>query len=462
MSTQTSQRKLDMLHGSIWNKIPQFALPVAATAILEQLFNASDVAVVGNFTGADRTLAVAAVGSNSSIISLIVNLFIGIALGTNVVIAHAIGHGDRASVEKAVHTSILASLLGGAAVTVFGELIAAPLLAALQVPEDVFPLALLYLRIYLLGMPVILLYNFESAIFRSVGETKIPLAALAASGVLNVILNLFFVIVLHMTVNGVAIATVVSNAVSSLILYRKLRTTSLEIRVEPHRLKIDLSILKRILQIGLPAGIQSAVFSAANIVIQSAINSLGTVVMAASSAAYNIEIFTYDILNSFSQACTTFVGQNFGAGQIKRCRKTLALCLGEGVFILSLAIGAILFWGKPLLSIFNSDPEVVETGYIRLMLIVTAHIFSLLYEVTSGYLRGFGISLVPAALTTLCICGIRIAWIQLVFPQDPTFRTIMTVYPVSLAATALAMFAALLYYRPARRFRAIQKAGSSQ
>ena len=163
-----------MLHGSIWNKIPQFALPVAATAILEQLFNASDVAVVGNFTGADRTLAVAAVGSNSSIISLIVNLFIGIALGTNVVIAHAIGHGDRASVEKAVHTSILASLLGGAAVTVFGELIAAPLLAALQVPEDVFPLALLYLRIYLLGMPVILLYNFESAIFRSVGETKSP------------------------------------------------------------------------------------------------------------------------------------------------------------------------------------------------------------------------------------------------------------------------------------------------
>ena len=428
---------------------------MAATAILEQLFNASDVAVVGNFTGADRTLAVAAVGSNSSIISLIVNLFIGIALGTNVVIAHAIGHGDRASVEKAVHTSILASLLGGAAVTVFGELIAAPLLAALQVPEDVFPLALLYLRIYLLGMPVILLYNFESAIFRSVGETKIPLAALAASGVLNVILNLFFVIVLHMTVNGVAIATVVSNAVSSLILYRRLRTTSLEIRVEPHRLKIDLSILKRILQIGLPAGIQSAVFSAANIVIQSAINSLGTVVMAASSAAYNIEIFTYDILNSFSQACTTFVGQNFGAGQIKRCRKTLALCLGEGVFILSLAIGAILFWGKPLLSIFNSDPD-------RLMLIVTAHIFSLLYEVTSGYLRGFGISLVPAALTTLCICGIRIAWIQLVFPQDPTFRTIMTVYPVSLAATALAMFAALLYYRPARRFRAIQKAGSSQ
>ena len=216
-----------MLHGPIWNKIPQFALPVAATAILEQLFNASDVAVVGNFTGAESTLAVAAVGSNSSIISLIVNLFIGIALGSNVVIAHAIGHGDKASVHKAVHTSIVAAVLGGAAVTIIGELIAAPLLGLLHVPDEVFPLALLYLRIYLLGMPVILLYNFEAAIFRSVGETKIPLLALAASGVLNVILNLFFVIVLHMTVNGVATATVISNAVSSLILYKRLRTTTL-------------------------------------------------------------------------------------------------------------------------------------------------------------------------------------------------------------------------------------------
>lgn len=456
MKTETRQRQLDMLHGSIWNKIPQFALPVAATAILEQLFNASDVAVVGNFTGAESTIAVAAVGSNSPIIGLIVNLFIGIALGTNVVIAHAIGYGDRASVEKAVHTSIVASLFGGAGVAVLGELAAAPLLTMLHVPADVFPMALLYLRIYFLGMPVILLYNFEAAIFRSVGETRIPLIALAGSGVLNVSLNLFFVIVLHMTVNGVAIATVISNAVSSVLLYRKLRRTTLEIHVEPHKLHIDPAILKRILQIGLPAGIQSAVFSFANIVVQSAINSLGTVVMAASSAAYNIEIITYDILNSFSQACTTFTGQNFGAGKPQRCKRVLALCLGEGMLILALAIGAILFFGKPLLSIFNRDPQVIETGYIRLMLIVTAHAFSLIYEVLSGYLRGFGISLVPAALTTLCICGIRISWIRLVFPKDPTFRTIMTVYPVSLSLTALAMLAALLYYRPARKFAALQ------
>ena len=196
MSAQAQKRQLDMLHGSIWDKLPRFALPVAATAILEQLFNASDVAVVGNFTGAERTAAVAAVGANSPIIGLIVNLFIGIALGTNVVIAHAIGHGDKDAVTKAVHTSVLMSVLGGALVALLGELAAAPLLGLLNVPEDVFPLALLYLRIYLAGMPVILLYNFEAAIFRSVGETKIPLIALLASGVLNVALNLFFVAVL--------------------------------------------------------------------------------------------------------------------------------------------------------------------------------------------------------------------------------------------------------------------------
>lgn len=254
------KKQLDMLHGPIWNKIPQFALPVAATAILEQLFNASDIAVVGNFTGAGHTIAVAAVGANSPLIGLIVNLFIGIAVGTNVVIAHAIGHGNKEDVRKAVHTSVLLALLGGMLVAVAGELIAAPVLSLLNVPEDVFPLALLYLRIYLAGMPVILLYNFEAAIFRSVGETKIPLMALLASGILNVILNLFFVAVLHMTVNGVAIATVISNAVSSVLLYRKLRQTTQDIHLDPKLLRIDIGILKRILQIGLPAGVQSAVF----------------------------------------------------------------------------------------------------------------------------------------------------------------------------------------------------------
>ena len=248
MNNAREKRTLDMIHGSIWNKIPRFALPIAATAILEQLFNASDVAVVGNFTGDAKTVSVAAVGANSPIISLIVNLFIGIALGTNVVIANAIGRNDRDTVRKTLHTSVLVAIFGGIFVAFLGEA-AAPLRGMLNVPEDVFPLALLYLRIYLIGMPVILLYNFEAAIFRSVGDTKTPLAALAFSGVLNVLLNLFFVAVLHMTVNGVAIATVISNAISSVLLFIKLRCANGIIHLEAKELKIDSASLKNILRI---------------------------------------------------------------------------------------------------------------------------------------------------------------------------------------------------------------------
>ncbi len=441
-----------MLNGPIWNKLPQFALPVAATAILGQLFNAADIAVVGNFTGAEKTIAVAAVGANSSVIGLIINLFIGIGLGCNVVIAHAIGRGDRDAVHKAVHTSVVVAVIGGILVGLLGQLIAAPLLGMLNVPDEVFPLALLYLRIYLIGLPVILLYNFEAAIFRSVGETKTPLVALTISGCLNVALNLFFVAVLNMSVSGVAIATVISNAVSSVILFVKLRRTELDIHLDPKKLRIDMQILGRILRIGLPAGVQSSLFAVSNIVIQSAINSLGTVVMAASSAAFNIEIFTFDIIDAFSQACTTFVGQNYGAGKIDRCKKTLKLCMLEGLIALVTAIAILLFFGKPLLSIFNNDPEVVETGYIRMMYVMFSHVFNLLYNVMSGYLRGFSISLTPAILTMLGVCGVRIAWIHYVFPLSATFKTIMIAYPVSLGITALMIFAALMYYRPSKRF----------
>lgn len=458
MKEATRRQRLDMLNGPIWNKLPQFALPVAATAILGQLFNAADIAVVGNFTGAEKTVAVAAVGANSAVIGLIINLFIGIALGCNVVIAHAIGRGDRDAVQRAVHTSVVVAVIGGIIVGLLGQLIAAPLLGMLNVPDEVFPLALLYLRIYLVGLPVILLYNFEAAIFRSVGETRVPLVALTISGILNVVLNLFFVAVLNMSVSGVAIATVISNVVSSVILFVKLRRTELDIHLDLKKLRIDLPILRRILAIGLPAGVQSSLFSVSNIVIQSAINSLGTVVMAASSAAFNIEILTFDILDAFSQACTTFVGQNYGAGKIDRCKKTLRLCMLEGLAALVAAIAILLFFGKPLLSIFNNDPEVVETGYIRLMYVMFSHIFNLLYNVMSGYLRGFSISLAPAILTMLGVCGVRIAWIHYVFPLSPTFKTIMIAYPVSLGITALMIFAALLYCRPSKRFAGTREA----
>lgn len=452
MEKELKKQKLDMLNGSIWNKLPVFALPIAATGILEQLFNASDIAIVGNFAQTDKTAAVAAVGANSPIIGLILNLFIGIALGANVVIANAIGRDDKQTVQKAVHTSMVVSVIGGVLVAIIGELIAEPLLTVLNVPDDVLELALLYLRIYFLGMPVILLYNFEAAIFRSIGETKMPLIALTLSGILNVLLNLFFVIVLKMSVNGVATATVLANVVSAGILYIKLVKSDKYIKVEFKKLRIDGKVFAKIMQIGLPAGIQSAVFAVANIVIQGAINSLGTVVIAASSAAFNIEIIAYNVMNSFSQACTTFVGQNFGANKIDRCKKTLFLCLIEDAIASGTAILIVLITGKFLLSIFNNDPEVIEIGYTRLVIIFIAYIFSMLYEVMSGYLRGFGFSLVPAILTTVGVCVLRIIWINTVFPANRTFVTIMTAYPVSLATTALLIFIALIIYRPSKRF----------
>lgn len=408
MGERIKAKKLDLLNGPIWNKIPQFALPVAATGILEQLFNASDIAIVGNFASTDRTVAIAAVGANSPIIGMILNLFIGISLGTNVVIANAIGRRDD-------------------------------------------------IRIYLVGMPVIFLYNFEAAIFRSVGDTKVPLQALALSGMLNVVLNLFFVVLVGRSVDGVAIATVISNAVSALILFFRLLRTDKWIRLQPTKLRISGECLGQILRIGLPAGIQSAVFNLANIVIQSAINSLGTLVIAASSAAYNIEILVYYMFNSFSQACTTFVGQNYGAGQIRRCRRTLLLCLLEDCVVSIFSIIVILSSGRFLLSLFNSDPQVIELGYTRLVLIFIAYLFSMLYEVMSGYLRGFGISTVPAILTILGVCGVRIAWVYAVFPKDRTFHTIMMAYPASLATTAVLIFIALMIYRPSRRYKELEK-----
>ena len=417
MNNTEKRPKLDMLNGSIWNKIPQYALPVAATGILEQLFNASDIAIVGNFTGSQSTASVAAVGANSPLIGLILNLFIGIALGANVVIANAVGRKDKKQIHDAVHTSIVAALLGGVLLAILGELLVSTILQQLNVPAEVFPLALRYMRIYLIGMPAILLYNFESAVFRSVGETKMPLIALAFSGVLNVLLNLFFVIVCHRNVDGVAIATVISNVVSSCFLFYKLLKTDKFIHVDIKDLRIEMATFRKILKIGLPAGIQSAVFAIANIVIQAAINSLGTIVIAASSAAFNIEIFAYYIMNSFSQACTTFVGQNYGARQMKRCKKTLALCLIEDVIASAAAILIILFVGRQLLAIFNHDPQVIELGYTRLLL----------------------------------VCGVRIAWVYGVFPSSRTFHTLMMAYPISLSVTAVLIFIALIVYRPSKK-----------
>lgn len=438
-----------ILTGSLWRSIPLFAFPVAATSILEQLSNLIATVVIGQLSGADGTLGMAAVGANTPVTSLILNLFIGISLGSNVVIANAIGKHDQKTVTRAVHTSILLATIGFI-VVVFGELFAEAILSALSVPAETLPWAALYLRIYLLGMPSILLYNFESAIFRSVGITRMPLNALIVSTIASVGLDLIFVPVLHWGVAGVAAATAIAYTISAVTLFVKLLSIDSPVRVNPKQLKIDVPVLKRILGVGLPAGVQSAVFALANVIIQSAINSLGTQAMAASSAAMSLEYVFYNLLNSFSQACTTFVGQNYGARNIKRCKEVLKVCLIEDLALAAVTISFVVLSGKFLLSLFNGDPAVIDTGYIRVCCIFPSYVFSMCYENFSGYMRGFGISLAPAALTVLGVCGIRFAWVFLVFPGSRTFQTLMTVYPISLASTAFLVFCCLMVVRPAK------------
>jgi len=446
--------KQSMTEGSLWNKILGFAFPLAMTGILQQMFNAADIAVVGNFTGDLGEACMAAVGANTPIINFIVNGFLGISLGTNVVIANAVGSKDDETVKKAVHTSMIVAVIGGILVALLGELLAEPILRSQNIADDSVNMAILYFRIYIAGTPVILLYNFEAAIFRGIGNTRMPFIALVISGVINIGLNIFFVVFMHRTVDGVATATVISNMISGIILLLFLRKSKTPARFDEKRLKVDWPVLGKIVKIGIPASLQACVFSAANIIIQSAINGLGTVVAAASSAAFNIEIFSYYVLNSFGQACTTITGQNYGAKKIDRCKKTLKLCLLEGIVIEGLMVATLLICGKNLISIFTDNPELVEIGYIRVLFITTAHLFSLFYDVMSGYMRGYGISLSPALVTMFCICGIRIFWIYTVFEKFRSFQTIMTVYPISLGTTAVAIFILLLIKRPARRLGA--------
>ncbi len=447
------QTRMDMVNGSLGDKILRCAAPLAVTGILQQMFNAADLAVVGQFSGKE---AMAAVGGNAPIIGLLINLFVGISLGSNVIIARAIGRGDGQQVSKAVHTSVLVALLGGLFITVLGEFLAPSVVYMLDVPAEVLPLSIKYLRIYLIGMPVVLLYNFESAIFRSCGNTRTPLIALVVSGVLNVILNLVFVLGFGMDVDGVATATVISNLVSSALLFAALVRTELDIRIRPKELRIHRNVLGQILKIGVPAGVQGMVFSFANIIIQSAVNSLGTTVMAASSAAYNLEIFAYYMMNSFGQVCTTFVGQNYGAGRNDRCRRTLKLCLLQSFVSTAAASALILLFSHPLLSIFNTDPAVIAAGRVRLEYLFLGYLFSFAQEALSGYLRGFGVSFIPAACAVVGICGVRLVWVFTVFRWSPTFATIMQVYPLSLAVTALVV----LIVKPSRRY-ALQPAPSA-
>ncbi len=443
-----------MLHGSLAKGLVAFALPLAATGILQQLFNAADVAVVGRFAEESvRVNAQAAVGANTTVVSLFLNFFIGLSLGAGVYISSAVGRGDMKRVRMGVHTAILLGLIAGGTVAIAGQFLARPILRLMDVPKEVLDMAVTYLRIYLAGMPVILLYNFEAAVLRSVGDTRTPLYSLLFSGTANVLLNLLFVVGFHMTAGGVALATVISNAVSAVYLLLRLLFTDLPVRLDPKALRIDRRTALGILKLGAPAGLQSMVFALSNAMVQSGVNSLGPVVMAANVAAYNIEIIAYHLVNAFGQAATTFIGQNYGAGNPERCRKVTktALLIAGGVALLCIAVLVPL--ARFILGFFNEDPDVVDSGLIRVKLLLCPYLLMVMMEVFSGSIRGYGVSLTPAIITVAVVCGTRSLWSQWLFPLRPTYAWLMTCYPVSWALDALALLTAylLLLRRMARR-----------
>ncbi|MBQ1332821.1 MAG: MATE family efflux transporter [Lachnospiraceae bacterium] len=426
----------DMLSGSIADKILIFALPLAATGILQQLFNAADVAVVGRFVGSG---AMAAVGANGPLTSLIISLFIGLSIGSNVVIAKYTGERNAKAVNITVHTSLLVSFLMGVVLAVVFQVLARPILSLMSIPDSVFRMAELYFRVYMAGMPVILLYNFASAIFRGRGNTRTPLICLALSGIVNVGLNVFFVVALHMTVEGVALATVLSNLISSILLLVFLSKEEEAIRFRFRSLRIDRKILRQIVRIGLPAGFQGVVFSVSNIVLQAAVNKLGETVMAGSSAALNIEIFAYFLLNAFGTACTTFISANYGAGKPDRCRKILVISLIQDLICTVVMAAVLLLFARQLLSIFNGEPAVIAIGVTRMKIILAFEAVNVLIEIFSGWMRGFGISFLPSMVCMIGICGVRITYAYTVFAHNPTFDTLMVAYPLSWAVTAAVM-----------------------
>ncbi len=437
-------KHMDMTHGSIGNKTLTFALFLALTGFLQQIFNVIDTVIMGQFVGKE---AMAAVGSNGPVVGFVVTFFIGISLGANVVIAQFTGQRNKEGIEKAVHTAILFSALSSVVLVAACEAIAEPLLSLLQVPEELMDMSLTYLRLIFLALPGMLMYNFTSAIFRSQGDTRTPLMCLLASGILKVIVSYTLVIFCGQGVGAVAISTAMATYISSAMLLALMAKSRSHIRLTFGKLAIHGEILKEILRIGSPAGLQAAVFCLSNIVIQSAINSLGADVMAASAAAFNLEILVYIFMNAFGQTCTTFVGQNFGAGDMARCRRVGLITTAQNLAV-TVLIGAPLFlFGVPLLQIFNSDPAVVAFGMIRMAYVIIPEPLNLIIEMISGYLRGFGDSLRPALIVVGGICGSRILYVAALFPLSPTFETLMTVYPLSWLITALCMLTLLFVTR---------------
>ena len=426
--------EIDMCSGSVFRKMLLFAIPLMCSSILQLLFNAADIVVVGRFAGDN---ALAAVGSNTALINLFTNLFIGLSVGTNVLTAQYYGAKKEADLRETVHTSMLLSIYSGVILTIVGVVGARFLLGLMKAPSEVIGLAALYLRILFLGMPSMMVYNFGSAILRAVGDTKRPLYYLLGAGIINVILNLFFVIICQMGVAGVGLATVISQTISAALVVRCLMKEQGGIQLELKALSISKDKLAKILKIGLPAGFQGTVFSLSNVVIQSAVNSFGPIAVAGNSAASNIEGFVYMAMNTFYQATISFTSQNFGAKEYKRIYKILAAgeiyVIATGVILGNLAV----FFGESLLRMYSSNAEVIAAGMARLRIICTIYALCGIMDVLVGALRGIGYSVIPMIVSLVGACGLRLVWIATVFqlPQYHSLTTVYLSYPITWTIT---------------------------
>ena len=435
-----------MLHGSLLDKILLFALPLAASMMLQQLFNSADVAVVGRF---DSPQAMAAVGSNGAAINLMVNIFVGLSIGANVVVAKYIGKNETQKIHDAIHTSISLAFISGIILLIWGIVIARPILTLMNTPEDIIDLAVVYFRIYFMGMPFIMLYNFGSAILRSKGDSNRPLWSLGIGGVINVILNLILVIIFKLSVVGVAVATVVSNIVSSLMIMYFLLHEEAPFTFTFRDLILKKEYITQILRIGLPAGIQGSLFSISNITIQTAINSLGSYASAGSAAALNFDFLVYYIVAAFTQAAVTFTSQNFAAGNYERCKKIFTQIMSTGLFFTGLACLICAVWKTEILSIYTTSPEVLNYAEVRMIHAVAFLWMCNIYEIPGGCLRGMGYSTLPSVLVLIGCCLLRIVWVYTVFAYLNNFAMLMDVYPVSWTLTGIATMIA--YYAVRRK-----------
>ncbi len=445
--------EIDMCNGPLLGKILLFSVPLMLSGILQLLFNAADIVVVGRFAGNE---ALAAVGSTGSLNNLIVNVFMGLSIGTSIMVARYYGAQDWKSIREIVHTSMLVSFICGVALIFIGIFLAAPLLELMGTPPECLDQAVLYMRIIFIGMPAQMVYNFGAAILRAVGDTRRPLLFLLAAGIVNVLLNLFFVIVFHMDTAGVALATIISQSISAVLVVLCLMRSHAPYRLRFRRLRVRKAQLLQIIRVGLPAGIQGAVFSVSNVLIQSSINSFGSLAVGGNTAASNIEGFVYTSMNSLYQASLSFTSQNVGAGKLQRVVPILLRCLGVVLTVGVGLSGLALLFNHQLLGLYSSDQEVIRYGLGRLEVVCATYFLCGMMDVVCGSVRGLGSSVVPTIVSLTGACGLRILWIYTIFAENRTLFFLYLSYPITWVITFSAHLVCFFIFLHRRKKRAAQ------